>query len=276
MDRAAALVAEDDQSGRAEVADASPAEPSIPGSRMPTNLAFPAISLRSAWAGVSVGPGFATTAAAASAFAPLPSAIPATAAVPAARRNEARSCASPYTRPPPAGRDERSQSAAPRVRDRVGEPQPRSARGPARPALRIGSPTWWACGTARPTTGRRPTSVSASCRSRRRARTRLEDAGFDSATTGRAGSWAARAHHHADVSCGCTANGLRVRRSPPRPVATTVTQTWPVSRSSIVAPKMRFVSSTAPLAHDLCRLVDLEQRPGRLRRRSRAGSRGRR
>jgi hypothetical protein len=31
----------------------------------------------------------------------------------------------------------------------------------------------------------------------------------------------------------------------PRPVATTVIQSWPVSRSSIVAPKMMFVSSVA-------------------------------
>ena len=40
----------------------------------------------------------------------------------------------------------------------------------------------------------------------------------------------------------------------------TVTQTWPVSRSSIVAPKMMFVSSRRAAAHDLGRLVDLEQR----------------
>ena len=50
------------------------------------------------------------------------------------------------------------------------------------------------------------------------------------------------------------------RRSPPSPVATTVTQIWPFSRSSIVAPKMMFVSSTAPCADDLGRLVHLEQR----------------
>ena len=46
----------------------------------------------------------------------------------------------------------------------------------------------------------------------------------------------------------------------PRPVATTVTQTWPVSRSSIVAPKMMFVSSVARCADDLRGLVDLEER----------------
>ena len=34
-------------------------------------------------------------------------------------------------------------------------------------------------------------------------------------------------------------------RDPARPVATTVTQTWPVSRESTVAPKMMFVSSVA-------------------------------
>jgi len=35
------------------------------------------------------------------------------------------------------------------------------------------------------------------------------------------------------------------RLGPPRPVATTVTHTWPASRSSTVAPKMMFVSSVA-------------------------------
>ena len=42
--------------------------------------------------------------------------------------------------------------------------------------------------------------------------------------------------------------GGRERRgaaAPPRPVAITVIQIWPVSRSSIVAPKMMFVSSVA-------------------------------
>ena len=46
---------------------------------------------------------------------------------------------------------------------------------------------------------------------------------------------------------------------PARPVATTVIQTCPVSRSSIVAPKMMFVSS-APRADDLGRLVHLVER----------------
>ena len=46
---------------------------------------------------------------------------------------------------------------------------------------------------------------------------------------------------------------------PPSPVATTVTQTWPLSRSSTVAPKMMFVSSVAACAHHLGGLVDLEQ-----------------
>ncbi len=50
------------------------------------------------------------------------------------------------------------------------------------------------------------------------------------------------------------------RRVPPRPVATTVTHTWPVSRESTVAPKMMFVSSVAVCAHDLGRLVDLDER----------------
>ena len=36
-----------------------------------------------------------------------------------------------------------------------------------------------------------------------------------------------------------------LRRGDPSPVATTVTQTWPASRSSTVAPKMMFVSSVA-------------------------------
>jgi hypothetical protein len=41
-------------------------------------------------------------------------------------------------------------------------------------------------------------------------------------------------------------SGRPARRfMPPRPVATTVTQTWPVSRGSTVAPKMMFVSSVA-------------------------------
>ena len=65
-------------------------------------------------------------------------------------------------------------------------------------------------------------------------------------TTSRAGRSAARADRPRGTSLGCTESGLRARRSPPRPVAITVTQIWPVRRSSIVAPKMRFVSSTAP------------------------------
>jgi hypothetical protein len=40
-------------------------------------------------------------------------------------------------------------------------------------------------------------------------------------------------------------SGRRARVPRPMPVATTVTQTWPVSRSSTVAPKMMFVSSVA-------------------------------
>ena len=44
----------------------------------------------------------------------------------------------------------------------------------------------------------------------------------------------------------CVQLSPRERRPrPPKPVATTVTQTWPVSRSSTVAPKMMFVSSVA-------------------------------
>ena len=53
---------------------------------------------------------------------------------------------------------------------------------------------------------------------------------------------------------------LRTTRRRRGPVATTVTHTWPVSRSSTVAPKMMFVSSVAACAHDLGRLVHLEQR----------------
>ena len=55
---------------------------------------------------------------------------------------------------------------------------------------------------------------------------------------------------------------MNVRRfgAPPRPVATTVTHTWPASRSSTVAPKMMFVSSTAAWLIDLGCLVDLVQR----------------
>ena len=46
---------------------------------------------------------------------------------------------------------------------------------------------------------------------------------------------------------GSLSSEMNVRRfgAPLRPVATTVTQTWPASRSSTVAPKMMFVSSTA-------------------------------
>ena len=43
------------------------------------------------------------------------------------------------------------------------------------------------------------------------------------------------------------------------PVATTVTQTWPVSRSSIVAPKMMFVSSVGGGTDRLGGLVHLDQ-----------------
>src|SRR5206468_11753097 len=47
-------------------------------------------------------------------------------------------------------------------------------------------------------------------------------------------------------SAGAVQASPRGRRPrPPKPVATTVTQTWPFSRSSTVAPKMMFVSSVA-------------------------------